>query len=101
MLASEATIAELHEVLCRSKFNKYISEPARLEFFDALVHSLEIIPVSERIVDCRDPKDNKFLELAVNGGASHLISGDADLLVLHPFQEIVIVTPADFLARLT
>ena len=37
----------------------------------------ETVDVTEVITDCRDPKDNKFLELAVNGKASHIISGDA------------------------
>ena len=47
---------------------------------------------------CRDPKDNKFLELAVAGSAGYLISGDEDLLVLNPFRGIRIVTPAEFTA---
>lgn len=37
--------------------------------------------------------DDKFLELAVNGKATHLISGDPDLLTLHPFHGIEIVEP--------
>ena len=43
--------------------------------------------------DCRDPKDDKFLELALNGKATHIVSGDEDLLVLHPFRGIPILTP--------
>lgn len=46
---------------------------------------------------CRDPKDNKYLELAVNGQAESIITGDQDLLILHPFQSINIVTVNDFL----
>ena len=46
---------------------------------------------------CRDAKDDKFLEVAVNGKADYLITGDRDLLVLHPFREIQIVSPATFL----
>ena len=52
--------------------------------------------ISERIAACRDPTDDKFLELAVNGRADLIISGDADLLALNPFRDIAIVTPADF-----
>jgi predicted nucleic acid-binding protein len=40
---------------------------------------------------------DKFLELAVSGGATHIISGDDDLLVLHPFRGIAVVTPQAFL----
>ena len=46
---------------------------------------------------CRDRKNDKFLELAVNGNAELIVSGDQDLLILHPFSEISIVTVKDFL----
>jgi putative PIN family toxin of toxin-antitoxin system len=97
LLASEQTLEELNEVLCRAKFDKYLPEQKRLEFFAALVRKVEIIVVSEVITDCRDAKDNKFLELAINGNASHLISGDKDLLVLNPFRQVLIMPPAAFL----
>jgi predicted nucleic acid-binding protein len=53
------------------------------------------------ITDCLDNKDNKFLELAISGKASHIISGDNDLLVLSPFRGIVISSPATFLESVT
>jgi len=46
--------------------------------------------VTVRINACRDIKDNKFLELAVSGNASAIITGDNDLLTLNPFQKITI-----------
>ena len=58
-----------------------------------------MIAVSSRIELCRDPKDNKFLELAADGQADYLITGDQDLLVLHPFQATQIFTPAQFLEQ--
>jgi uncharacterized protein len=54
------------------------------------------VRITERIAACRDPKDEKFLELAVNGHADLIVSGAAALLVLNPFREIPIVTPATF-----
>ena len=45
---------------------------------------------------CRDPTDDKFLELAVNDHADLIVSGDGDLLALNPFRQIPIVTPAAF-----
>jgi predicted nucleic acid-binding protein len=48
---------------------------------------------------CRDPRDDKFLEAAVNGHADVLVSGDKDLLQLHPFRGIAILTPSDYLER--
>ena len=47
----------------------------------------------------KDPEDNKFLELAVNGNANVIVSGDADLLALHPFRGIPIEAPAKFMIR--
>lgn len=47
---------------------------------------------------CRDAKDDKFLELAISGGATYLISGDKDLRALNLFRGIAIVTAAEFLA---
>ncbi|MEI6335724.1 MAG: putative toxin-antitoxin system toxin component, PIN family [Methylococcaceae bacterium] len=100
LLVSEETLAELDEVFCRPKFNKYISQRQRLEFFAALVRKADVIQVTDVITDCRDNKDNKFLELAISGKASHIISGDNDLLVLNPFRDIIISSPATFLERL-
>jgi hypothetical protein len=101
LLVSEDTLAELDEVLCRPKFNKYILERQRLEFFAAFVRTAEIIHVTQEITDCRDEKDNKFLELAISGDASHIVSGDNDLLVLNPFRSVAIVSPADFLKTIS
>jgi uncharacterized protein len=56
----------------------------------------ELVAITERVTACRDPKDNKFLELAVNGPADIIISGDDDLLVLDPFRNIPILTPTAF-----
>jgi uncharacterized protein len=53
--------------------------------------------VNKTINACRDPKDNKFLELAVTGNVDYIISGDKDLLDLNPFNNIVIITPSQFL----
>jgi putative PIN family toxin of toxin-antitoxin system len=100
LLVSTATIAELDEVLRRPKFNKYVREDERLEFLAALVREAQVIEVADVVSDCRDPKDNKFLELAVSGRPTHLMTGDADLLVLHPFRGIANITPQDFVAQI-
>ena len=51
------------------------------------------------MTDCRDAKDNKYLELALAAGASTIVSGDADLLVLHPRRGVRILRPANYLAE--
>jgi uncharacterized protein len=97
LLVSVETVAELDEVLRRRKFDKYVSESHRLEFLGALLQVADVIDVVDVVVDCRDPKDNMFLELALSGKGSHIVTGDSDLLVLHPFRGISIVSPQSFL----
>jgi putative PIN family toxin of toxin-antitoxin system len=99
LLVSEATISELDEVLRRPKFDKYVPEEKRLEFLAALVHKAEEVEIIEQITECRDPKDNKFLELAASGNANYVVTGDQDLLALHPFRGVAIITPQDFHER--
>jgi predicted nucleic acid-binding protein len=58
------------------------------------------VPSWCRIQVCRDPRDDMVLEVAVDGRADYVVTGDQDLLVLHPFEEIPIVKPATFLERI-
>jgi putative PIN family toxin of toxin-antitoxin system len=99
ILLSVSTLEELSSVLRREKFNKYLSEAERLLFLVTLVHEAVLVEITETITECRDPKDNKFLELAVSGHADCVISGDEDLTSLHPFREIPVLTPREFLDR--
>ena len=98
LLISSATVAELNDVLRRPRFDTYVHEDERLAILAALVRDAELVEVTEVVTDCRDPKDNKF-ELALNGKATHIVSGDGDLLVLHPFRGNPILTPQGFLAQ--
>ena len=72
----------------------------RQAFFQQLGRIVERVPIIYIIHASRDPKDDMFLELAVNGNADVIVSGDQDLLALTPFREIPIVTPAGYLERL-
>lgn len=99
LLISEATLAELADVLSRSKFDRYVSVQDRQRFLVLLGSVAELVPITYPIRACRDPKDDKFLELAVNGAASAIVTGDRDLLVLHPFHGVAILSPARYLAR--
>ena len=99
ILYSEATLLELNQVLNRKKFVKYFTVEEKQEFIVKLIESAELVAITESIDVCRDPKDNKFLELAVSGEADFIISGDRDLLVLNPFRNIEIITANDFLTR--
>ncbi len=97
LLVSQATIEEINEVIRRPAFDLYIFEDERIQFISALVREATLIDISETIVECRDPKDDNFLELAVNGQAAAIVSGDNDLLSLNPFRKILILTPRQFL----
>ncbi len=95
LLKSTATEAQLFEVLARPYLTQLIA-PASHAWLKNLLAAAEAVSIIERIAACRDPTDDKFLELAVNGGATLIVSGDADLLVLNPFRAIPIVSPVNF-----
>lgn len=94
LLFSAATFEELQQVITWPKFDRYVSMILRIEFMARLKEQSEWIEIIEVITDCRDDKDNKFLEVAFNGKADSIITGDQDLLILHPFRDISIVAPA-------
>ncbi len=100
LLASDATLTELADVLSRDKFDRYVDLADRQAFFQQLGRIVERVPIIYIIHASRDPEDDMFLELAVNGNADVIVSGDQDLLALTPFREIPIVTPAGYLERL-
>jgi putative PIN family toxin of toxin-antitoxin system len=97
ILMSVEIISELIDVLNRKKFDRYVSRETRENFLASLSTETELIETTEAISICRDPKDNKFLELAISGNASYIITGDKYLLELHPFREVLIITPTDFI----
>jgi putative PIN family toxin of toxin-antitoxin system len=99
LLRSTQTFEELGQVLSRPKFDRYVSAAHRLEFAASIHREAEAVIDSESISACRDPKDDKFLELAVSGAADGIVSGDDDLLVLSPFRGIPILAPALFAQR--
>jgi uncharacterized protein len=97
VLMSVSVLAELEEVSTRPKFDKYVTVTERKLLLAGFVKTVKFVEIEETIRVCRDPKDDKYLELAVNGKATCLVSGDADLLVLNPFKDIPILTVQGFL----
>jgi len=97
LLVSTSTLGELADVLGRPKFRNYLSDEERREFFQLLSRVAIRIEILRTVTACRDPKDDQFLELAVNGRADAVVTGDADLPALHPFLEIPILSPKAFL----
>lgn len=95
-------LVEIIEVLGRDPFRaKYHIEP---DDINALINLIrlrgELVTPKRKVVACRDPKDNKFLEVALAGQVDCVVSGDADLLDLTLFENIPIMLPSEFLARL-
>ena len=61
-----------------------------------------LVEMVQTVVDihvCADPKDDKFLSLAVSGNASLILTSDDHLLRLNPFRGIAILKPTEYLAR--
>ena len=98
LLFSEETFDELRTRFERPKFDKYVSREGRALFLVQLDAVSEWVSITGAKMGCRDPDDDKLLETAMMGEADCLITGDRDLLVMSPFHDIPIVTPADFLA---
>src|SRR5882672_6447204 len=99
LLISEATLEELADVLARPKFDPYVSIADRQEFIRQLGRIAELVPITFTVRACRDPKDDKFLELAINGRADLIVTGDKDLLGLKPFRDIPAIAPTEYLRR--
>ena len=97
LLVSEAAMNELADVLARPKFDRYISLEDRQQFLRLLGRLAEFVPIVYPVRACRDPKDDKFLEVALNGEAQVILTGDADLVALNPCQGISIVQPTEYL----
>lgn len=95
-LVSVPVLLELADALNRPKFDKYVTHDERMRFMVSFLKVADLIEVSETITVCRDPKDDKLLELAVSGNAGFLVTGDKDLLVLNPFRGVEILTPREF-----
>lgn len=98
MVSSLSGVEELSGVILREKFNRYSSLESRKKFLHSLILSSEIIATTSQHTLCRDPKDNHWLDLAAQAELDILVTGDRDLLALHPFQKTQILTPSQFLA---
>ena len=95
LLKSTTNERELFVTLARPRLAPLIP-PRFRDWLSDLLAAAEVVTITNQITACRDPKDDKVLEMAVNGPADLIVSDDADVLALNPFQEIPIVTPATF-----
>jgi putative PIN family toxin of toxin-antitoxin system len=98
-LVSEETIAELFAVLSRETFRSYIPQESAIDYVEWYAGISESVAVNEHVAACRDPRDDKFLSLAIAGKADCIISGDSDLLDMVAYSGIPIYRATEFLRR--
>jgi len=97
LVISKEISQEYITVFLREKFNKWVSFENRVNFIVNIITNSVFATITKDLSVCRDNKDNMFLTLAASTKVNAIVSGDKDLLVLHPFNEIPILRPSDFL----
>jgi putative PIN family toxin of toxin-antitoxin system len=99
LLISVETVQELNAVLLKPKFQDVFNSTLRAEIFSILLRVGEVVEVRSGVALSRDPSDDKFLNLAIDGGADFLISRDPDLLTLKKIKTCRILSPADYMSE--
>jgi uncharacterized protein len=99
LVTTQETLSELIEVLGRSKFDRWRPLATRMEWLHLYAANTTQYRATERVSDCRDAKDNKFLEAALAASAEVIVSSDDDLCSLHPYRGIAILSLQDFSER--
>jgi uncharacterized protein len=99
-LLSDETFAELKDVLYRDAFNSYLTASERRRFIIALLRKSRRIEINESIMVCRDPDDDKFLELAVSGKAECVVTRNIGDFPADPYRGIRIVAPEEFVEQM-
>ena len=98
LIWSSELVAEVFRVISSSKLDRYVPLKHRLAVARVLVASGSLITIGEVKNLCRDPNHDHILQLAVDGMANYIVTGDQDLLVQNPFAGASIVNPKQFLS---
>jgi putative PIN family toxin of toxin-antitoxin system len=96
---SEAVMYEFLDVLYRPGLARYVKPELRADLLGQFRAVATLFAPTVTVTDCRDAKDNKYLELALAAKAATIITSDDDLLVLHPWRGVRILLPAAYLAE--
>ncbi len=100
LVFSKELIEEFLSVAQRQKFAKYFSDNNISELLKLFDKYGKLINISTKVEICRDAKDNFLLNLAIDGKADYLITGDADLLAIIKIKKTKIITWSDFIIEL-
>jgi uncharacterized protein len=100
LLFSNESIEEFLTVAKRSKFKRYFTDSDLKELLQLFDKYGKLVKISSNLSDCRDTKDNFLLNLAVDGKANFLVTGDSDLLILKQIKKTTICTWSEFLSIL-
>ncbi|MBI4999801.1 putative toxin-antitoxin system toxin component, PIN family [Candidatus Gottesmanbacteria bacterium] len=98
LLTSPSIIEEVAKVLRRPEKNFSITNQEIEAVIDVL-KTRAFVTTGILTVDIvkDDPDDNKFIACAIEGSATHIVSGDKDLLRIGEYQGIKIVKARNFL----
>ncbi|MBL7795850.1 MAG: putative toxin-antitoxin system toxin component, PIN family [Saprospiraceae bacterium] len=97
LVTSVACIVEMRRIFYKEKFARYFTREEADLFLEVFQQAAIVVEPTEQLLVCRDSQDDKYLEVAVAAQADVIVSGDPDLLVLHPFRAVSILSPRDFL----
>ena len=97
---SDETFSELRSRLHRPKFDRYLSQSIRTVYLSQIMAVSEWVSITNAILGCRDPDDDKFLETALTGNADCIVTGDRDLPEMHAFHGIPVLAPSRYLSEL-
>ena len=95
-VVSDESLKELSEVLSRPRFKNIFTAKRIKELFSLLDSYAIVVSPSQKVNVCRDGKDNFLLEVALEGEADYVVTGDEDLLVINTFQSTKIIRPKEF-----
>jgi putative PIN family toxin of toxin-antitoxin system len=99
LLFSRQLLEEFVGVARRPKLQKYISKDELDDLLETIDEVADFVSVHSSVTLCRDPKDNFLLELAIDGNADYLLTGDKDLLVLKQIEGTQIMKIAAFMEQ--
>lgn len=96
ILFCDELLIELEHTLAKPKLEIFIKNFSLFEMLDVFERYIVTIEIQSNISICRDIKDNFLLNLAVDGNADYLITGDKDLLILEQIENTKIITINEF-----